>query len=121
MYVKPKMEDRLHCTLDGVFSIWFIIKCPTSGGQTHDQEATIQWTFHFERSLVLMEKTRCNISLPVFAHNCTKCTPQLLFSKSGSHTPSNVKKSEMRNWSWYEATFYLLFYACVVTTYFILI
>jgi len=23
------------------------IKCPTSGGQTHDQELTVQWSFHF--------------------------------------------------------------------------
>ena len=26
------------------------IKHPTSGGQTHNQEAAVQWTFHLERS-----------------------------------------------------------------------
>ena len=26
------------------------IKCPTSGGQTRDQEAAVQQTFHFDRS-----------------------------------------------------------------------
>ena len=28
------------------------IKRSTSGGQTHDEEASVQWTFHFERSSI---------------------------------------------------------------------
>ena len=53
------------------------IKRPTSKGQTRDQEAAVQRTFHLERSSffyisVLMVRTRCSA---YFAHSCTKHRP----------------------------------------------
>ena len=49
------------------------IKHPTSGGQTCNQEATVQRTFHLERTSfcylsVLIVKTSL-----YFLHSCTKC------------------------------------------------
>ena len=38
---------RLKGTIDG---LQMSIKCPTSGGQTRNQEAAVQQTFHLERS-----------------------------------------------------------------------
>ena len=40
---------------------------PTSGGQTHDQEAAVQWTERssFSYLLALMVRTQCSASLPV--------------------------------------------------------
>ena len=64
------------------------IKHLTTGGQTCDQEAAVQQTFHLERSIffylsVLIVRTRCSALLAcIFAHNCTKCTPWLLPSRS---------------------------------------
>ena len=63
-------------------------KCPTSGGQTHDQEAAVQWTFHLERESifylsVLMVRTWCSAYyILYFVHSCTKHRPQLLPSGS---------------------------------------
>ena len=59
------------------------IKGPTSGGQMHDQKAAVEQTFHFERSSffhlsVLMVRTQCSASLPIFAHSCTKHRHRLL-------------------------------------------
>ena len=48
-------------------------KHPTCGGQTHDQEAAVQWTYHLEKNSiylsVLMVTTWCSAYLPVF---CTQ-------------------------------------------------
>ena len=52
----------------------------TSRGQTRDEEAAVQWAFHFENFLALMVRAQCSTFLPVFAHTWTKCTPQLLHS-----------------------------------------
>ena len=65
---------------------WFPIKRPTSGGQMHNQEASVQQTFHLERNsffylLVLMVRTWVALNL-YFAHSCTKCRFRLLPSVS---------------------------------------
>ena len=68
-------------------------KCPTSGGQTHDQEAAVQWTFQLERESifylsVLMVRTWCSAYyILYFVHSCTKHRPQLL--PSGSEATSH--------------------------------
>ena len=49
------------------------IKRPTSGGQMHDQEAAVQWTFYFEKSSLfylspLMARIRCSTYYIVILH-----------------------------------------------------
>ena len=51
--------------VDGIDGFQMSIKRPTSGGQTRDQEAAVQQTFHLERNSffylsVLMVRTRCS-------------------------------------------------------------
>ena len=45
------------------------IKRSISGGQTHNQETTVQWTIHFKRNSffypsALMVRIRCSASMP---------------------------------------------------------
>ena len=45
----PSLEVRLMWVMIHMSSIGGLQmshRCPTSGGQTHNQKATIQWTFH---------------------------------------------------------------------------
>ena len=55
----------LSIVFDNTDGLQMSIKCPTSGGQTHDEEADVQRTFHLERSSffylpALMVRTRCS-------------------------------------------------------------
>ena len=63
----------------GLFKEGF--QCPSSGVQTHDQEAAV----HLQRTSYFIFITWCSASLPEF---CTKCTPQFL--------PSERKSRPMR-------------------------
>ena len=58
----PHKDARVSTAIDG---FQMSIKRPTSGGQTHDQEAAVQRTFHLERNSffylsVLMVRTQCS-------------------------------------------------------------
>ena len=67
---------------------------PISSGQTRDQEAAVQWTFHWENQLfyfsALMIKAHCSDPLPVFCTSCTKCRPWLLPSRSEAIPMKNI-------------------------------
>ena len=65
------------------------VKRPTSGGQTHDQEAAVQRTFHLERNSffylsVLMIRTGCSALAsfpgPLPASRCLHYTLQAMGS-----------------------------------------
>ena len=70
-------------------------KCPTSRGQTHNQEAAIHTVaFHLERSSffylsALMERTQCSASLLVFLTSCTASKPMVLPTGSEATPPKN--------------------------------
>ena len=60
--IREIKDPRKFSAIDG---FQMSIKRPTSGGQTRDQEAAVQRTFHLERSSffylsVLMVRTRCS-------------------------------------------------------------
>ena len=72
------------------------INHPTSGGQTHDQEAAVQRTFHLERNKQLLLSFGTNskdlmFSL-YFAHSCTKHRPD--------SCPLEVKPRPMKPGGW---------------------
>ena len=83
----------------------FQIKRPTFGGQTRDQEAAVQQTFHLERSSffylsVLMVRLNVALTGLNFAHNCTEHRPQLLPSRSEAMPHENhlyVKQTCLAN------------------------
>ena len=67
------------------------INYPTSGGQTRDQEAAVQWTFCLQRSnffclLTLVVRTLTQRST-IF---CTKRRPQLLLSQVKPHSMQTI-------------------------------
>ena len=73
----PSLEVRLMWVMIHMSSIGGLQmshRCPTSGGQTHNQKATIQWTFHlwekqFLLSALSLVGIQCSAYLPVF---CTE-------------------------------------------------
>ena len=65
---KARLDVTVAPVIDG---FQMSIERPTSGGQTCDEEAAVQRTFHLERSSffylsVLMVRTQCSTYYPVF-------------------------------------------------------